>query len=274
MVDREELMKEARRDVDICLKIWSVILEEYLGDSLSYAYAKGSCVKKWDNPIDYAPLLSDVDVHVSTTDGEKPGVKKSVREALQCSERYEDLFKSERPDHVHLPRMQIIGVDALINSTEIEYVPPKLESVKVLYGKPKQEPIPADDTIRQIDRRSIERQEEFLLPLPYRLFDRTGLDFWGMLRCGGFGWRVAPSPYRLLSQRYPEPIEVWSWNRTKVCEELSKMGYQKISKLYTSFYDNCWKIFLSDFKDSKAFRDVIIDGYGVLNECLIEVRKI
>ncbi|MGY5852567.1 MAG: hypothetical protein RTU92_03285, partial [Candidatus Thorarchaeota archaeon] len=218
MPDRTELLKEARKDIDSCLKIWSELLEEFFGDRLIYAYAKGSCVKEWKSDIDYVPILSDVDVHASTTDGvEFPSL--SSDEALEMSKRYEESFISGRPDHLHLPRMQIMSVDQLINSTNVEYVPPLLRDMKVLFGKPVQVQIPDAETIRQIDRRSIERQEEFLESLPYRLMDRTGLNFWGLIRCGGMGWRVAPSPYRLLSQKYPEPIEVWSWNRSRVCDE-------------------------------------------------------
>ncbi len=274
MPAREELMREVRKDIDVCLKIWPTLLEDFLGDRLKYAYAKGSCVKQWNSPIDYVPLLSDIDVHVSRTDNEELCESISFHEALELSRHYEDIFKSRRPDHLHLPRMQVISVDALINSTEIEYVPPRLEDVRVLNGKPQQEQIPDPDTIRRIDKRSIERQEVFIQSLPYRIMDRTGLDFWGIIRCGGLGWRVAPSPYRLLSQRHPEPIEVWSWNRTRVCEELEEMGYQRIADLYRSFYDNCWKIFLSDFKSSDAYRALALDGYWILLECLTEVTKL
>ncbi len=274
MRNREELLREARKDIDSCLKIWSEILEEILGDSLIYAYAKGSCVKAWTSDIDYVPILSDVDLHVSTTYGEEFSTSLPFDEAMEMSKCYEETFNSERPDHLHIPRMQIISVDQLVSSTNVEYVPPSLKEVKVLYGKPVQAPIPDAETIRQIDRRSTVRQEEFIESLPYRIMDSTGLGFWGIIRCGGLGWRVAPSPYRILSQKYPEPIEVWSWNRSRVCDELEKMAYDKISRLYRSFYDNCWKIYLSDFKSSEAFRMLVSDGYLILKECLKEIKQL
>ena len=270
MPDRQELLGEARKDIDACLTIWSELLEEFLGDRLNYAYAKGSSVKTWTSTIDYVPILSDVDVHVSTTDGD---LSKSFDEALMISQRYEEAFKSERTDHLHIPRMQLISMKRLIENANIDYVPPLLKNVRVLNGKPKQEPIPDIETIRQIDRRSTVRQEEFVNSLPYNLIDKSGLDFWALIRCGGLGWRVGPAPYRIMTQIYPEPIEVWSWNRTTLLQELGYGVYKEIAKHYKSFYDSCWGIFLSDFKSTEEYRNVVRHGYRVLKLCLESVKE-
>ena len=49
-----------RREVDACIDIWTEVLEERYPIGIKYAYEKGSCVKRWNSPIDYVPLLSDV----------------------------------------------------------------------------------------------------------------------------------------------------------------------------------------------------------------------
>ncbi len=276
MVDWEEIQTKAKKDMECCLRIWSELLEDFLGDRLSYAYAKGSCIKKWDNPIDYVPILSDVDVHVNLTDGVKlfPETTESFKKALEMNKLYEQMFLAERPDHLHLPRMQIMTINALIQSTSIEYVPPRLEDVYVMNGKPSQAEIPPVERIREIDAAKMEEQEEFIHSLPNRIFDRTGLDFWGLIRCGGLGWRVSPSPVRLITQRYPDPIEAWNWNRTQTCKVLEDMGYRNIANSYTSFYEHGWDLFLSDFKNSNSFRSITSEGYNVLKMCLEEVRNI
>ena len=87
-------------------------------------------------------------------------------------------------------------------------------------------------------------------------------------------WRISPAPVRILTQSHPDPIEVWSWNRTTIHRELMKEGYDTIATYYHGFYESGWKLFLSEFKGLSDFRAVASNGYYVLNECMKEANKI
>ena len=269
------LREEIRKDIDCCLTIWSRIFEEIFEDQIEYAYVKGSSIKLWDSPIDYVPILSDVDVHVKLNSGEEliDNSKISFDKALEISKQYEEMFNAERPTNKHLPRMQIINIDRLVNLPDIDYVPPRMKDVQVIYGNPKRHPFPTTDRIRKIDAERTVNQKEFINSLHNRIWDRSGLDYWGVFRCGGIGWRVSPAPYRLVSQTHMDPLEVWGLNRTKICEELGNREYNTIERVYSEFYETCWTIYLSDFKDNNAFREMITLGYNILQSCLIEIEK-
>ena len=58
--DYGRLLERARADIEHAILAWTEALRETLGERLSYVYAKGSAVKRWDSPIDYVPILSDL----------------------------------------------------------------------------------------------------------------------------------------------------------------------------------------------------------------------
>ncbi|MHA2065893.1 MAG: hypothetical protein ACXABY_16100, partial [Candidatus Thorarchaeota archaeon] len=62
MTDFALLHKKARHDIRMCLQAWIEILHDELGERIDYVYSKGSSMKNWDSPIDYVPVLSDVDI--------------------------------------------------------------------------------------------------------------------------------------------------------------------------------------------------------------------
>ena len=68
MVDFSKFHKAARHDVRMCIQAWSETVQKFFSDRLDYMYAQGSAVKRWDSPIDYVPILSDVDLHIHLTD--------------------------------------------------------------------------------------------------------------------------------------------------------------------------------------------------------------
>ena len=51
------------------LKHVSHLVTDNFGNELKYAYTKGSGIKPWDTPIDYVPILSDIDIHFMLTEG-------------------------------------------------------------------------------------------------------------------------------------------------------------------------------------------------------------
>lgn len=265
-------MKEAKSDIEAGLEAWMITLRDFLGDNILYAYAKGSATKKWDSPIDYVPIISDLDIHIMMN--ENIGLfqlsSQSFDQSMACSEKYENTFNKIRPKHLHIPRSQVMSISTL---TEVlEYVPPRRQDVRMLFGDLNNAIYPSDERIKQIDLKQILDLEEFLLRIPHRTLDRTGIDFWSLIREMTF--RVSPGPVRLLTQSSDNPLEVWSWNRTRVIDELKDKGYNSIADHYRDFYQHGWNLFLSGFTNSDDYRGTVRGGYFTLRECLEEAKKL
>ncbi|MHA1908718.1 MAG: hypothetical protein ACW98Y_15570 [Candidatus Thorarchaeota archaeon] len=269
MTDYVKLHERAREDVNACIEVWKEIFSAE-DREIEYAYAKGSATKNWDSPIDYVPEISDVDIHVFTTNDE--GLfhpPNDFNDAMQISERYETRFHEIKQDALHMPRSQIMRIDRLKELPN--YCPPRINDVQILFGEPKQEELPEIDTIRRNDITNLLGLEEYIEPIPRQVFDRAGHDLWYLIR--SMTWRVSPSPVRILSQSHEDPIDLWSWNRTRIEQELRNRGLGQIADSYRGFYMSGWDLFLSDFKGLSAYRDVVNHGYNLLRQCIEEGKK-
>lgn len=266
MPDWDSLMNEAKLDVQASVEVWAAVLHENVGGRLSYAYAKGSGMKIWDSPIDYVPILSDVDIHLKLGDGQSlfPASNGHFEESMKMSLAYEEEFLKRRPEHLHVPRSQLVVLDKLIQM--IVYVPPKKNQVHPMFGEIPEPVLPDADAVRRTDLQNIYAMEEFIERLPNRVVDRTGLDFWSLIR--EMTYRVSPSPVRFLSQTHDSPIDLWGFNRSDICGELEKVGYESIAEHYRAYYLAAWALFLSGFTDLRAFRATTSHGYYTLLECL------
>ncbi|MHA2358359.1 MAG: hypothetical protein ACXABK_06290 [Candidatus Heimdallarchaeaceae archaeon] len=270
MSEYSEYMKQARKDVNLCIEIWKNIFEEHYAETIDYAYSKGSAIKEWESFIDYVPVLSDVDIHIKTK--EYSGLfndDNSFYESLSISEMYENTFIEMNPDFFHLPRTQIIRLNTLVS--EVEFVPPRKSEVLVLTGNPEEMEIPHTDEIKRIDLKNLHKLEEFLSTLSMHIIDRTGLDLWSMAR--RINWRVSPAPRRLLSQTYEKPMEIWGMNRTQLAKELENHDFLLISENFKDYYYEGWIAFMEGFSNSQTLRRLISAGYEVLKQCLQESRN-
>ena len=265
MPDWDSLMTRAKRDVLASVEAWKAVLSETLGDQLSYAYAKGSALKRWDSPIDYVPILSDVDVHINLKQDDSlfAASEDPFSDSLDMSLSYEREFLKRNPEHLHVPRSQVIVIDRLMKL--VDFVPADLNQVRILIGNPPQDELPTQERIRAIDRKNIFQLEEFLERMPHRVNDRVGMDFWQLIREMSF--RVSPTPVRLLSQTHDSPLVLWSMNRSEICRELDASGYGEIVDHYRGFYEQGWRLFLSGFTDLAAFRETTKHGYYALWQC-------
>ena len=269
MTDYDRLHEIAREDVHACIEVWKEILSDK-DREIEYAYTKGSATKKWDSPIDYVPEISDVDIHIFTTNDE--GIfhpPNDFTDAMKISEKYETRFHEIRQEALHMPRSQIMRIIRLKESGN--YCPPRINDVQILFGEPKQEILPDIDTIRSQDIANLLELEEYLEPIPRRVFDRAGHDLWHIIR--PMTWRVSPSPVRILSQSHEDPVDIWSWNRTRIEQELKDQDYEQIADSYRGFYMSGWDLFLSEFKSLNAYRSVVTHGYNLLKQCLEEGKK-
>ena len=263
-------MKKAKEDVLCAVEIWRNVLEETFGPRLAYAYAKGSAMKNWKSPIDYVPVVSDLDMHIMMTDSDPlfPATSEGFASSIKVTQVYEDRFVEERKDHLHIPRAQVVHINP--NLDDPLFILPQVSDVHVMVGSPKDSELPTIEDVRRADRKQILELAEYLEDLPRQVFDRVGLDFWTMLR--RINWRVSPSPVRLLSQNHPSPLYVWKWNRTRILKELRANKYDVIADSYQNFYDVGWKLFLSKFAGHSDLRDIVVLGHAVLQGCLDEIR--
>ena len=271
MPDYSEMMEKAKEDIQCATEVWSDILPEVLGSRLESMYGKGSALKPWDSHIDYVPIISDIDIHISLKDDE-PLFGSSSHDfdiALNISQKCEDEFVHRRPEHLHIPRMQVIETRFLVKNEK--YTPPRPQDIIVLYGNPPTHKVPPPDVIRAVDLERICELEEYVDDMPRTIIDRTGLDWWSIIRT--MSWRVSPSPVRILTQNHGNPIEVWSWNRTRIHKTLIEEGFDKLAEYYHGFYDAGWRLYLSDFKGLKEFRETARNGYYVLMESLSVAEK-
>jgi hypothetical protein len=270
MPDWEDLMKQAKEDVLCAVEIWGAVLEEIFGFRLEYAYAKGSAMKNWKSPIDYVPVVSDLDMHIMMTDSDPlfPATSEGFVASIKVAQVYEDRFLEERKDHLHIPRAQVVHINP--NLDDPEFTLPQVSDVHVMVGSPKDAKLPKIEDVRRADHNQIMDLAEFLEDQPRQAFDRVGLDFWTMLR--RMNWRVSPTPVRLLTQNHSSPLYVWKWNRTRIVKELRKNEYDAIADSYQGFYDLGWKLFLSNFTGYTDLRNIVVLAHDVLQGCLDVLR--
>jgi hypothetical protein len=265
MVVSKDEIKKVAADVHACLDAWKSVLHDSIGDRLKCAYAKGSSTKQWDSLIDYVPIISDVDIHFMLSGSEElfPNSADEFADSMAFSKMYETVYQEIHPQYNHIPRSQLLLVDRL--KEVVEYVPPRAQDVHILIGKFDQPPPPSPSRIRQIDLQNLLSLDAFLERIPNRVMDRTGLDFWAIIR--EMTWRVSPSPVRLLTQTNRDPLEVWSWNRTRIVMELLKSGENEIADHYSGFYSTGWTLYHSGFASLETFRTMTAYGYYVLKKC-------
>ncbi|MCF2136610.1 MAG: hypothetical protein K9W43_05140 [Candidatus Thorarchaeota archaeon] len=266
MADYSLLHKQARHDIRVCIQAWSETFRGILGDSVEYMYAKGSAVKAWDSPIDYVPMLSDVDIHIYFRDDTDffTGHDDPLQRSLDILVEHERRFKAIEPHPLHYPRSQITVLNTMMH--EEWYTPPRLADIRPVFGTlPPEKQVPPEK-VRFVDRWRIEEYEPIVQGIPLSLVDRSGPDYWVLVR--RLSWRVSPAPFRLLTQSHPDPLEVWSWNRTRILQELEARGYDDLASHYRQYYEAGWDLFLSGLESTTAYRQIVAHGYHVLQETL------
>lgn len=264
-------MEQLRDEVEACIEVWGEIFTRLFDDRVEYAYARGSAIKDWDTPIDYVPLLSDVDIHIKLTGASKlfEWADDPFHRSVTVSQAYEGKYLERIPEPVHIPRTQLVVLNSLLEDPSF-ILPGDASSIQVFMGKPKFGIEASEDELRSIDMNNLLELGETLDALPAQVVDRTGIDLWTLIR--RLNWRVSPSPVRLLTQIGVDPIDVWNWNRTRVCEALNGHGLQDISEPYREFYMAGWRMFKDGFQKTGPMRDVVLKAQGVLSACYDHAR--
>ncbi|UCG01222.1 MAG: hypothetical protein JSW11_16595 [Candidatus Heimdallarchaeota archaeon] len=262
-----KFLPQIREDINHSLDIWKNLLINEFKENIEFIYAKGSAVKQWDSPLDYVPILSDLDIHFKLVDNYVifQNISDPVIKSLEISEKYEQIFRTKYTKSLHLPRTQIVTINHLKKIPQ--YVPPRLSDVQVIYGKPILPSNPGPQRIREIDYDHLIKSKETLENTPMSLIDRSGLDYWVLIR--RINWQVSPTPFRVLTQiSNIAPMEIWSWNRSKIITELRNHGLEEIVEHYIQFYLNGWEAFLAQHRNSQHLRQIIFHGCKVLHSAL------
>ena len=187
----EYCINQVRREVDSCIEIWTEVLEELYPVDIEYAYAKGSCVKQWDSPIDYVPIISDVDIHIKQVEDGKPypNTAEGFDLALKLPESYENKFYERNPEPLHVPRPQLIRLNPRLSRPDF-VLPWDRSWICPMLGKPHIQKPPDPEWLRSEDlKHLIALKEEMSTPLS--AFDRSGLDIWTLIR--RMVWKVSPT---------------------------------------------------------------------------------
>jgi hypothetical protein len=263
-MDFHEMKPQLKNEITSAIGIWKELIIDFHGDNLSYIYAKGSAIKDWDSLIDYVPILGDIDIHYGIHDKAKLFDDNNLRKAsLKVTLEYENRFNKDNPDKLHIPRSQIMCTDNL--QGVIPFVHPLSTSVEMLFGEFPDHPQLPDDQIREIDMNNLLDLEPYLAVLPDSYFDKVGLDYWSSLR--QLNWRVSPSPVRILTQLLSDPMNVWTWNRTKIKIELEAFNLNDLVNIYEEYYLNGWELFKSNITSTKYFQRCLLTGSNLIEMC-------
>jgi len=266
-----ELLAEARKDVDAAIEVWRQLIHERLSDRIDYAFLKGSGIKAWESPVDYVPMISDIDIHMSTKDRMPlfPETRGGFLYSLETTRLYEERFMEMRPDHLHIPRPQVV----VIEEARGDWLPERPEEVKLLFGEVPLKPEEAEEPVEHFRARDLDKLAELgplLARLPERVIDRIDLEYYRVLRM--LCWVVSPTPVRVLSQ-CTDPKHVWTLNRTNVLRLLERNGFQGIAEPYREYYLTGWKAFTEGFRGNETMRQLLTHAYNVLYASYDAVRE-
>ncbi|MFH2112822.1 MAG: hypothetical protein ABIJ47_16360 [Candidatus Bathyarchaeota archaeon] len=258
-----ESLREARKDVDAAITVWRQVIEERLSDRITYATLKGSAAKPWETPADYVPVISDLDIHIGTVGGQPlfPQTRQGFRYALDTTRIIEERFLELRPDHLHIPRPQVV----FMTEDRRDFLPETPHEVIPLYGETPLKPPEPIDSLRARDLAELQNLDPLLDRLPEYVFDRIDLEYYRVLRM--LCYVVSPSPVRVLSQSHPDPKHLWTLNRTRVIRLLKENGYTALAQNYSDYYTAGWNAFHGGFRDNEAMRRLLVLAYLVLEGC-------
>ncbi|MDC0667890.1 hypothetical protein [Nannocystis radixulma] len=240
----------------------AALLERVPRDAIVGLYAKGSAAKPWDAPLDYVPELSDVDLHVLVHDPARleAGIG-GLRGALELQARAEALYFEQFPDPIHVPRPQLLSLNAL--KQQSFYVPSVASTVRVLIGEPYPTATTRDAAdIRRLDAAALLEHEQYLARLPWAVVDMPTKFLWVRLR--DLSWRVSPTGSRALSALGVPYAEAWGGNRSGIVRHLEALGEEALAAAYAAFYTSAWDFFLSGYTDGDAAGRALVAGAATL----------
>jgi len=255
--------KILRNEVNsMCDSLMEILLESIPEDAIAGIYFKGSGHKEWESPLDYVPEISDVDIHLLFSDDQS--VERylgTTEQAIEIQKKLEKRYLEKVAEPYHFPRPQLMVLNLLLQ--EKDFVSSPKNTISVLFGGE----YPVSDCsnherIMRIDCNHLLEEEEFILRFPLHIIDKPSKYLWQSLR--NLVWHISPIGARVLSIMGMAYEKAWSMNRTRIIAHLKEVGEQKLAQDYTQFYLDCWKYFLSRYRDTDVGRSAIIAGIKAL----------
>ncbi|HEV3313141.1 MAG TPA: hypothetical protein VG815_21735 [Chloroflexota bacterium] len=248
---QERLKAEVRAAADATVQ---ALVETIPADDLAGIYVKGSALKHWDTPIDYVPVLSDVDVHVLFADTATASTYLgSVEQGLKLSALGEGLFRAAIPEPLHVPRVQLVNANRLYDDPE--FIPSPTKTVERRIGIPYPHRELDLTTARSSAIKRTLEHEDYLAKLGDAMADLFGPHLRRILR--DLSWRVSPTGPRVLELLGNSFERVWSSNRTGIVRLLECSGESQLASDYVESYVQSWRYFLSQDEDGDAAREAI-----------------
>lgn len=250
---------EARKDIETAISVWGELITERLGDRIRYAVLKGSVLKSWNSIVDYVPVISDLDIHIGTINDQPlfPQDRDGFLYSLETTRLYEERFNELRPDHIHIPRPQIVKME----SHREMWLPESTDDVLSIFGEIPFRDEESEADCRKRDLVALMELDALLKRMPGRIVDRIGLEYFRIIR--ELCYVVSPTPVRVLSQ-FTDSKKAWKLNRTGTIKGLESEGLNELAMVYRSYYHKGWDAFESGFTDNRVMRELIGLAYDVL----------
>ena len=250
---------EAKKDVEAAITVWGELIPERMGDRIHYAMLKGSVLKSWESLVDYVPVISDLDIHIGTINDQPifPQNRNGFLYSLETTKLYEERFNALRPDHIHIPRPQVVKMEP----QHEEWLPERTDDVLTLFGEIPFRENESETDCRKRDLAALIELDTRLKRLPERVIDRIGLEYFRIIR--ELCYLVSPTPVRVLSQ-FTDSKKTWKLNRTSIIRGLEGEGLTDLATVYKSYSHNGWEAFESGFTDNRTMRALISMAYDVL----------
>jgi hypothetical protein len=250
----------------MCDAFVEILFETIPKNKISGIYLKGSAQKEWNSPLDYVPEISDIDIHVLFSDnstGEK--YFGSTKQVIKINSLVETRYFDKILQPYHIPRPQLLVLNQVLD--EENFVSSPKGTIAILFGK--QYPESGDDKIkrvREIDRRHLLDEEQFLKKYPLHVIDKPSKYLWQALR--DLVWHVSPIGSRILSIKGFFYEAAWALNRTKIVTRLKETGEPELAYDYAQFYLHGWEYFLSHYANTNAGRKAIVAGIDAITRAV------
>ena len=204
-------------------------------------------------------MISDLDIHIGTINDQPifPFDRDGFRYALETTRLYEERFNELRPDHIHIPRPQIVKMES---NREI-WLPERSEDTLSLFGETPFREEESELDCRKRDQEALMELDTLLKHMPGRIIDRIGLEYFRILR--ELCYIVSPTPVRVLSQ-FTDSKEAWRMNRTHIIKGLEGEGRNDLATSYRTYYLKGWEAFETGFNENSIMRELI----GLANDVL------
>jgi hypothetical protein len=257
-VKPEKIPAEYRLEVNAMKAAYlETILEVIPRVALRDVFFKGSAFKPWDDLVDYVPELSDVDIHVwfEADDGFEKTFP-TLEAAFEFSAKAETRFFATCPKPLHVPRVQLIALNRLLEGEFFVASPASVTQSHFGLEYPNgrnttPESIRATDLQNMIDQ----AEQRSSLIRPERMIDKHGKHLRFILR--ELSWRIGPLASRALSLLGASYEDAWGHNRSSLLLKLEAQGQHDLVSSIRGFYESAWTYFLSQDRDGHAARTAI-----------------